>query len=164
MRKFFHLFNHIPYLTIEQIRVESAIQRRSIPERILRRRLAFMVMPAQQTSTQAGVGHNAHTVAAGHREHFLFELAVQQVVGILRADQRRSIQFILHGQPAHDLPCVKVAQAHVADLAILHQLFHGAEDLFLRRGRVGLMQQVNINIVRLQTFERFFYFAQDMIA
>ena len=123
-----------------------------------------MVMPAQQTSPKAGVGHDTYTMAAGHREHFLFELAVQQIVGVLRADQRRSIQFVLHGQPAHNLPSVEIAQAYVANFTVLHQFFHCAEDLFLRRGRVGLVQQVNINIVRLQPFERFLYFAQDMIA
>src|SRR5439155_19207678 len=92
--------------------------------RILRGRLALAVLTGQEAACQREVWQHSQPVGIAGGHHFALYTPVQQVVFVLRGDERREV--IHAGRPLRvgDLPAAEVGTADVAHLARAHQVIH----------------------------------------
>ena len=108
------------------------------------------VLAGQHAGGERVEGQQAQSLGAQRRDQFLFRLAHQQAVFVLRRDEARGADLL--GQPVgiDRLPARQVAGADRPHLAGAHQIVHRPQHLFHVRVGVQRVQLVEVDAVGLQ--------------
>ncbi len=96
------------------------------------------------------------------RYQLVLDAPVEQVVGGLFTTVARVSPTIADGQSLHHPPGRVGGAGHVADLARSNQVVESSQRLLLMRLRIESVDEVEIDVVRLQSVERVLAGPQDM--
>ena len=108
-------------------------------------------------------GMMASSIFLAQRHQFVFDAAVEQVVGRLFADVASEMISLAGGERFHHHPGRVSGAADVEHLARVHQVVERAQR-FVVGHRRRAVQLVQVNVVGLQTAQRVFTRFDDVIA
>ena len=109
-------------------------------------------LSGQQADGQWAIGHDAEAVLVAERHQVGFDLpAVEQIVLVLNADEARQIAAIALPEGFDDFPGAEVAAAYVAHLACSDHVVECSQCFFERRTGVEAMEEVEVDIVGLES-------------
>jgi hypothetical protein len=118
------------------------------------RRLVAPVLAAEQAGVEREERQQAEPELLTGRHHLGLDLALEQAVPVLRADERGQVAGPGGPVGVGDLPTGEVGVAQVAHLARADQVVEGGQRLLDRGGRVGLVQLVEVEVVGLEPAQR----------
>ena len=72
--------------------------------------------------------------------------------------------MFLNFQRLHDLPRLEVADSYIPNLAVLNQGFHRSKLLFKQAHILDPVEDININMIGIESGQRPLDFAHDVIA
>ena len=107
----------------------------------------------QQSVLKREVREEAESEALRCRKHFALRTAGEQAVVVLRRDERHGAALPRDEMRLGRLPAREVRVSDIADLALAHQVAQRVERLVDRRRRVGGVQLVEVDPVRLKAGE-----------
>ena len=88
----------------------------------VRRRLSGGIHAGEQAHAQGTVSHDPKALVALRRPHLTLQFSVEEVVGVLDAEQGIEPEAVLRPQRLEHLPGLEVGDAHVACLAGAHHV------------------------------------------
>ena len=108
---------------------------------------------AEQAAGQRRPRDDPEAVVLGRRQHLELDLARQQVVVRLLADQAHEVAARRRPLRLGDVPAGEVRRADVEDLALGPQHLHGLPDFVPARAPVDVMHLVEVDVVGLQPLQ-----------
>src|SRR6185369_669718 len=125
---------------------------------------AALVRTGQHAARERKVVRHADAVLDAERLETLFDVAVQQVVVVLRRDELREAVLLRREMRLAQLPREQVGRADVAHLAGAHQVVQRPQRLLDRRAAVGPVQLVQVDVVGFQALQAGLAGADDRAA
>ena len=129
-----------------------------------RRRLARRVLAGQHPARQRAVGHDADAVVAAGRQHLDLGHAVHGVVVGLGGHGTVDAQVVAQAHHLGVLPAAEVADPEVARLARGENVADRAQGLLERRGLVGLVQVIDVDVIGAEAIQALIDRAQQPFA
>ena len=116
---------------------------------------------AEVPRSHGAVGRDCHVVLAAHRNHLAFVLTVEQVVVALHARKGRPAVVARDNLQVMQLVGVHGAGAERAYLALAHQVVERFHGLFYGYVVIEAMDDVEVQVIGAEAFERTFDLSLD---
>ena len=112
-----------------------------------------VVLAGEHTSAEGGIDHQGEVEFADEVENFQFQDAVQEVVGALDGDEGFGVELLGDGVLVGHLPGVVVGAADVAGFSGFDEMVEGGDGFVDGGVGVGVVEEVEVDVVGLEAFE-----------
>src|SRR5690606_29890050 len=117
---------------------------------------------SEQPAPERAPGNQAEPVIATSRDHLELYLAIVQVIDALLTRQAHQATPLRLLTRSSEIPAGEIARAHVNDLALAYQRFHGLPDFVPGALPIDMVHLIDIDRLRLEAAQAIFAVAHDL--
>ena len=122
------------------------------------------MLAGQKPASKRIIRNHANTLFTTQGKEFVLDFTEQHIIARLNTVEARQTELVALPQGQGQTPGLKIRAANVAHLALMNQVVQGLQGLLNRRFRVGRVDLIQVDIIRLQARETRLNRGADMLA